>query len=246
MSDPDRRLIAWEGGDPDAAPPSVPANAWMFTFADLVSLMLTFFVLLFAMSGVKDDRWQAVVDTLSHSLNPTIDDPAKSGAALRNIEQVTPREAISLPYLSSLFEAVVADTPLLKAATVRLTGDRLVLSLPADAIFSGGGTAISPAAMPVMKSIGEVLNGLTNQLAVAVHTSPMAEGGNAFRSNWEFSLARAAAVANHLRSVGVGQRIRIYGMADGRFDDLPELPPAERLVSARRIDIVILPGWRRG
>ncbi len=245
MTEPSR-LIAWEGGELDAAPPPVTSNAWMLTFADLVSLMLTFFVLLFAVSGVKDDRWQDVVDTLSRSLNPTVDDPAKSGAALRNIPQVTPREATSLPYLASLFEAVVADTPLLKAATVRLAGDRLVLSLPADALFSGGGTAISPAAKPVMSSIGEVLNGLSNQLAVAAHTSPMAEGGSAYRSNWEFSLARAAAVANHLRSVGVRQQIRIYGMADGRFDDLPELPPAERLVLSRRVDIVILPSWRRG
>jgi chemotaxis protein MotB len=240
-----RELIAWEGGEPEATPPSVPPNAWMLTFADLVSLMLTFFVLLFALSGVKDDRWEQVKDTLGRRLNPSIDDPAKAGAALRNIEQVSPRDAISLPYLASLFEAVVADTPLLKSATVRLSGERLVLSLPADALFSGNGVQVVPAARPVMASIGEVLNGLTNQLAVATHTSPMAEAGPAYRSNWEFSLARSAAVANTLRSVGVRQPITVYGLADARFDDLPRVSPAERLVLARRVDIVILPSWRR-
>ncbi len=97
----------------------------------------------------------------------------------------------------------------------------------------------------MLSSIGEVLNGLANQIAVAAHTSPMAEGGGAYGSNWEFSLARAGAVANHLRGVGVRQTIRVYGLADARFGDLPEVPAAERLVLARRVDIVILPGWRR-
>ncbi len=246
MTDP-RALIAWEGGVLDAPPlPPTSSNVWMLTFADLVSLMLTFFVLLFAMSGVKDDRWQDVVDALSRSLNPTIDDPARSGSALKNIAHVAPRDAAGLPYLASLFEAVVADTPQLKAAAVRLLDDRLVLSLPADALFADGGTVIAPAAKPVMSSIGEVLNGLTNQIAVAAHTSPMLEGGSAYASNWEFSLARAGAIANYLKSVGVSQPIRIYGMADGHFADLPDLPPADRLALARRIEIVILPSWRTG
>ena len=189
---------------------------------------------------------QAVVDALSRSLNPTIDDAARSGSALKKIAHVAPRDAAGLPYLASLFEAVVADTPQLKAAAVRLLDDRLVLSLPADALFADGGTVIAPAAKPVISSISEVLNGLTNQIAVAAHTSPMLEGGSAYASNWEFSLARAGAIANYLKSVGVSQPIRIYGMADGHFANLPDLPPADRLALARRIEIVILPSWRTG
>jgi len=224
-------LLDWEGGVPEAQPPEGTSTAWMLTFADLVSLMLTFFVLLFAVSGVKVDRWQEVVDTLSRSLNPALD-AAKSGSALKNIEQVEVRRATSLSYLASLFEALTADTPQLKGTSVRLLDDRLVLSLPASALFAQGGTALTAAARPVMGSIGEVLNGLTNQIAVAAYAAPAAETEATYRSGWEFSLARAGAVANFLKSVGVTQPIRIYGMGEAAH-----APPS--------LDIVILPSWRQ-
>ena len=46
------------------------SKGWMITFADLLSLMLAFFVLLFAMSKVEVDSWKALVDSLSNRLNP--------------------------------------------------------------------------------------------------------------------------------------------------------------------------------
>ena len=46
-----------------------PSKAWMITFTDLVSLMLTFFVMLFAMSNVKIDKWESMIDVLSLSFN---------------------------------------------------------------------------------------------------------------------------------------------------------------------------------
>ena len=39
-----------------------PSKAWMIIFTDLVSLMLTFFVMLFAMSNVKVDKWDSMID----------------------------------------------------------------------------------------------------------------------------------------------------------------------------------------
>ncbi len=100
-------------------------------------------MLLFAVSGVKDDRWHDVVDALSRSSHPTVDSPAKIGAAIRNIEQISPPDAMSLPYLASLFEAVVADTPRSRRRGAPHR-DRLVLSLPAGALFADGGVAIVP------------------------------------------------------------------------------------------------------
>ncbi len=241
------QLLEWEGGGLDAPKPDLPSSpAWMLSLADLVSLLLTFFVLLFAMSGVKDDQWQAVTDSLSTHLNPPIQPSDSVPTATKNVSRTERREAISLPYLASLFEAIIADTPQLQATSIDLHGDRLVLSLPSDDVFLGNGTQITPPARQLLSAIGGVLNGLTNEIGIAAHTGPMAEGGPAYTSNWEFSMARASAVANILSEVGVNKSFRVYGMADARFNDLPDLTPAERLARAQRVDIVILPSWRRG
>ena len=56
--------------DRDLARDRKSAQMWLLTFTDLVSLMLTFFVMLFSMSNVKLDRWDNVIDSLSQSLAP--------------------------------------------------------------------------------------------------------------------------------------------------------------------------------
>ncbi len=45
-------------------------NTWMVIFADLLALLLTFFVLMFSMSSVQVAEWQAIVTSLSENLNP--------------------------------------------------------------------------------------------------------------------------------------------------------------------------------
>ena len=49
-----------------------PSVAWMVTFTDLVSLMLTFFVMLFSMSSVKVDVWEKIIDALNRTVDPVV------------------------------------------------------------------------------------------------------------------------------------------------------------------------------
>jgi len=249
MSDPDvmqKKLMQWEGGDLDAQrPEGDSAPAWMLSLADLVSLLLTFFVLLFSMTGVREDQWQDVVDALSTRLNPPIVTSESVPVAERNISRDMRRHALGLPYLATLFESIFAESPDMKNARVTLLPDRLILSLPNDQIFDGEGTKVSAPARELLSSVAGVLNGLTNEIGVSAHTSPMPEGGPSYQSNWEFSMARAASVANILTETGVTKPFRVYGMAHARFNDLPNVPPAERFALARRVDIVILPSWRK-
>ncbi len=70
--------------------------------------------------------------------------------------------------------------------------------------------------------------------------------GGAHTSNWELSLARAAAVANALRRSGYTEDIIAYGYADSRFSQLPDLPADQRRALGRRVDIVVLPNAEGG
>ena len=72
------------GNDPRISV-SQPSAIWLLTFTDLVALLLTFFVMLFAMSNVKIDRWKEMIDTLSQSLNPARSEPTKVPSAQYNI-----------------------------------------------------------------------------------------------------------------------------------------------------------------
>lgn len=204
-----RVLTQWEGGAVDAEPPVEIRTSWMLTFADVVSLLLTFFVLLFALSGVQAERFRGVADALSRTLNPTLA-AAPAASAIRNVARAPAEPGADLGYLASLLEAVLRDAPTLKAARVTLEDDRLLLSLPGEAAFAPASPMIAPGARAAVTALAEALAGIDNRIAVLVAGEGNAPG---YGSAVEFSLARAASLANALRAGGIGKPLRATARA---------------------------------
>jgi len=217
-----------------------PSLAWMVIFADLVSLMLTFFVLLFSMSSLQQDKWDAMIDTLTQTLNPGKIKTVAAATAEFNIGTIFRRQATNLDYLSGVLKASVKDDPLLSNSHIMLLQDRLVIALPGDLLFPPGQATIPHEARSALFVLGSLLRNIGNQIGVNGYTDPRPPAPNqGFISNWELSIARASAVANALRRSGYTDDIIAYGYADSRYNQLPALNQAERSAMGRRVDIVI-------
>lgn len=223
---------------PDPPPPS---RGWLVIFTDLVSLMLTFFVLLFSMSNLQIDRWQQMIDTLSQTLNPAQEKTTVAVTAKYNIASLFRRRAVNLDYLGAVLEDAVAEDPVLRRSGIVRLEDRLVITLPGELMFDTGRAVLSEDGRQTLFVIGGVLRNIGNQIGVNGHTDPAPPAGDSYKSNWELSLARAVAVSNALKRVGYTDDIIAYGYADSRYGELPDLPEPERLSLARRIDIVVFP-----
>ena len=231
----------------DLDPAEVAASkAWLVTFTDLVSLLLTFFVLLFSMSNVKVSEWENIIDSLSRTLAPTPEKVIKARTATFNIGTVFRKRAINLDYLASVIREGITDVEALKGTHVQLMEDRLIVALPGDLLFAPGRADMAESAREAIFIIGGMLRNIGNEIGVNGHTDPAApakrapgEGG--YESNWELSTARAAAIANALRQAGYPDEIIAFGYAGSRFKQLPKLPDAARRALARRVDVVILP-----
>ena len=217
-----------------------PSTAWMVTFADLVSLMLTFFVLLFSMSSLQMDEWQEMTDTLTQSLNPGKITTVAAATAEFNIGTIFRREATNLDYLSGVLEGGVAADPLLANSRIMLLEDRLIIALPGDLLFPPGQASMPDEARSALFTLGSLLRNVGNQIGVNGHTDPSPPGKEkGFVSNWELSIARSSAVANALRRSGYTDDIIAYGFADSRYQQLPAGSAAQRSAMGRRVDIVI-------
>lgn len=216
---------------------------WMLSLADLISLLLTFFVMLFAMSKVKIDRWDEVVDSLSQSITPSPVEDTDEPMANMNIPRVYRKPAMNLDYLSAVIDDAIDDNPVLGDARMSRDADKLVISLPGDLLFVAGSSNMTPKAKQALFVLGGVLRNIGNRIGVQGHTDPRPLSGRGkFASNWELSLARAGAVANELKKSGYTDYINIYGFAASRYDQLPKLLDEEaRFAMARRVDIVIEP-----
>ncbi len=215
--------------------------AWMITFTDLITLMLTFFVLLFSMSNVKVDKWKNMIDALSLSLNPSQTKSIAVSTTKFNISAVFRKRAINLDYLASVLEETVSADPFLRRSQLIRLDDRLVIAMPGDLLFKQGSAVMTKRARKALFDLGGILRNIGNKLGVNGYSDPSPPKGGEYASNWELSLGRAAAVANELRRSGYPDDITAYGYSDSRFKQLPKVADAERRAMARRVDIVILP-----
>mgnify|MGYP001010063552 CR=1 FL=1 len=217
------------------------SDAWILIFSDLVSLMLTFFVLLFAMSNIKVDKWESITDSLSQSLSKTSSNKVVAATAQFNIASIFRKRAINLDYLSALLGDVIPRDPLLAKGKLISLEDRLIITLPGDILFAGGESKLNEKVREALFSLGGVLRNIGNEIGVNSHTAPGKVQGTDYKTNWELSLARAIAVANELRRSGYTETITSYGYADSLYSQLPKMAKSERRELSRRIDIVIRP-----
>ena len=217
------------------------SRAWLITFTDLVSLMLRFFVVLFAMSIVKYDEWKNISDSLSQTLQPTTEPQVKAVTATFNIGIIFKKEAIDLDYLSLISEENITKTEDLKGTRIASFDDHLVISFRGDGLFQPGQVALKSDAQAAIFFLGGVFQNIGNQITVNGHTDQKRPVGDAYASNWELSDGRAALVANALRKPGYQDMIFALGFADSKCGSLPEINEVECEAMARRIDIIVSP-----
>jgi len=222
------------------------SNSWIIIFSDLVSLMLTFFVLLFAMSNLKVGKWESITDSLSQSLSKTSTKNVAAVTAQFNIASIFRKRAINLDYLSALLGDAIFKDPLLAKGKLINLEDRLIITLSGDILFTPGESKLKEKAQEALFNLGGVLRNIGNEIGVNGHTAPGKVQGTVYKTNWELSLARAIAVANELRRSGYTETITSYGYADSLYSQLPKMAETERRILSRRIDIVSRPTISEG
>lgn len=188
---------------------------WLITFTDLVSLMLAFFVMLFAMSGVEVELWDATAQSLSRTRDPAPAPPPPPPVAARNVPTAVRVPALDLDYLAMLFGRVSQGSPELVETRLVRVPDGLILVLDSGDVFDGDGVRLSPAAARTVAAVGAILGNFGNRIGVRFRADPEAVLQAKDGSGWERALVRAAALANALRAAGYEREITAYGLTGG-------------------------------
>jgi chemotaxis protein MotB len=213
----------------------------MVTFTDLLALMLTFFVLIFSMTTVKYDAWDALIAAITDQLSSGENWRDPSLSEDRSVPRVFAVNAMDLGYLARILEEKFADEPHLQNNWLRRMDDRIVLSLPGDLVFESGSAALNRRGRSLAAALASALNNVANRVDVFGHTDPRPlSGRGGFDSNWELSLARAVSFAAAMSRAGYPYLIDAYGLAESRYYELPQdLGENEKAALARRVDLVV-------
>lgn len=215
-------------------------DAWLVTLADLLALLLTFFVMLFSMNAVQEKEWKAVVASLNEHFHGEV-------PAVKEAPEIFNEQFMSdlgtgqdLAYLFSILELKLSEDAVFDQARLRTDGDRITLSLPGELIFPSGSARISVGARATLFRLAAVIDQIENTVVIEGHTDPAPVRSGRFVTNWELSLARAVSVANALREAGFSRSIPVLGFGAARYAETPSnLSDRERRMAARRVDVVI-------
>ena len=215
------------GLDPTPRRPRSAGNAWMITFADLIALMLTFFVLLFAMSQLQQQKWQSLVESLAGNLSATYKtETAKYAADYQPEAQIIPPGA-DLDYLEPILREHFATEPMLAGGLIQRAEDGLRLSFPDERLFVGSTPELTARGAKVIFALGSVLRNLDNAVDVNTRIRRLDAAGAA--ADWEAALARSVAVIRILTQSGFTGPIVARGQGDG----------AARAARAEGLDLLV-------
>ncbi|NLY88915.1 MAG: flagellar motor protein MotB [Firmicutes bacterium] len=212
---------------------------WMTTYSDMVTLLLTFFVMLFAFADIDKAKYEQIAESLRGALKgmPSIlETPQRDFSVLEPIPMVTPE----FESLYESFHELLGDEELAGATDIYMDERGLVVSFKEKLFFDIGSIEIKPAARVLLRRVGEILSRGKNQIRVEGHTCDLPIRSQRFPSNWELSVGRATNVTRFLiEEAGIAPgRLAATGYAE--FRPVAPNDSEENRAKNRRVDIVLL------
>lgn len=231
---------------------------WMVSYADFVTLLFAFFVVMYATARIdetapqrvsesvrealKEDSFRAMVATLMEEKirNPgafSIDPAKKKKSTASKADAVLLEQFLpSMDFLSR----ELADEVKQEKVQIRLTRRGLVISLRQAAFFPSGQDVIAPETYSAIGKVAETIAKLPNHVRLEGHTDSIPIHNGRFRSNWHLSTARAISMLDLLTNEFKvpGTKFTVAGYADTIPVDKNESEDGRR--KNRRVDIVVL------
>lgn len=221
--------------------------AWMTTFSDLMTLLLTFFILLFSMSSISNEKFKAAAYSLSNSLvgggNGILD-----GIIVPTEDKEKPVNPSDLdPELLEMYEKVthfVKENGLEDKVNLSADDRGIYVNMDNAILFGVESASISKEGKKVLDSIAKLLNQMNNRIMIEGYTDSIPPVYGQYETNWELSTSRAVAVLRFLSEEKKVDPYRLSAVGYGAYRPLAPNDTPENRAKNRRVNIVVV--YERG
>ncbi len=241
---------------------------WMDTYGDMVTLLLTFFVLLFSFSTIDAQKWEEIVSSLSGTPFVAIQalDPGDVKADIQPLDETswdlpepTPSPDPSEQAINAENQARIAEIKeqfnelydkikshveingLQEDLNVTMQDNAILMTMNESALFNSGSAVLMPKAKEILPAICDILkqyDSLISWIRIEGHTDNVPIQNGQFKNNWELSDARAGSVRDFLLQINVNG-YKLYPAGLGELHPIASNDTDEGKAHNRRVDFVI-------
>lgn len=228
-----------EGGGSEGAP------AWMATFADLMSLLLTFFVLLLSFANMDVMKFQGMIGSMRDAFGVKHQNPGMHIGLTDSITQLYPKEAVAddgtpneNEKMAAKLRKLIERRSLNGQVEVTSGKDGVTVRVEGDMMFGAGETEISPQSFVFLDEMAEVFKQMNYDVTVEGHTDNTPTGNDELDTNWHLSSMRAANAAAYLSQVGGIDSSRLAAKGLGSSKPLVKNDSPKGRARNRRVEFV--------
>jgi chemotaxis protein MotB len=224
-------------------------DRWMVSYADFITLLFAFFVVMYALSSINEGKYRVLSNSLVNAFGrvPTAKVQAEaspSGLPLalpprqRNNEALR-REKEQLTTVARNIQDVMA--PLVQQGKVRVTQSArgVNVEINASVLFAPGDAKLSGESIEALRAVADVLRNDDHAIQVEGHTDSVPIKNVQFPSNWELSSVRASSVVRLFIDTGIAEK-RLTAVGHGPTQPVGPNDTAEGRMRNRRVSVMIL------
>lgn len=218
-------------------------ETWLIPYADMLTLLLALFIVMFAMSKVDQEKLKSMgaqFNVIFSGGSGVLESDSGSNVSLEEVISNTTLEENKMNEMKQMLEEEISDGGYADKVKVELNNEGLNIAIQDVVLFNSGDVKILDGVTPLLTQVSKMLKGLDNEIKVVGHTDNIPISNDKFRSNWDLSAIRAINVMNFMvDSGGISPNklsIQAYGEYMPKYDNSTE----EGRAKNRRVEIFIV------
>ncbi len=218
--------------------------AWMATFADLATLLMTFFVLLLSFSNMDKKLFRVALGSVREALGVQFKHPGDIEGVTTSLiefskEESTPNMKVTDDIVLDAVNEILGDSDLKGEVEVERNSRGVVIRLKGKLLFAAGEASLHANSKTTLDVLSEICDAIPLPIAFEGHTDDRPIRTHRFQSNWELSSARATAVMRNLVERGLDpHRAAVAGYA--HMKPIASNDSAEGRSTNRRVEMTLL------
>ena len=220
---------------------------WLLTYADMITLLMVLFVVMYAISNTDTRKFVQLAQSVSAAFNADVFQGSKSitvetGQQAKvmdaNTQTGTDLVQSDMRSIQAQLEDYAIGQGIGGDVSVSLSPEGIVIRLNDALLFASGRAHLDDHALAVIKQVATILKPLPNDVRVEGNTDDQAPDGGLYADNWELSTARALAVLRAMVDQGIDPS-RLAAQGNAEYNPLVANTDDASRAKNRRVDIVV-------